>query len=209
MRRVLLQKLVKLVLCKRHVSDDLCRPGSFFARVDKHENLVLSSSLHNLFITYLVHQHEFLDGLLFSYTDVNLLKRHGPIGVVKVVQPCFGIDSQESSDILIVGQRSGQGNDPYKFRGLFNLPNRSRHDGFEHRASVIVEQVDLINYYQFDQVKIGTFTGLAGHNIPLFGRRHDDLGLVNLLLCQVRVSSQLFHLHAIVYEAFLEVSNYL
>ena len=43
--------------------------------------------------------------LLLGDANVLLLQRHGPVGVVEVVEALVGLDAQEGGEVLVVGQR--------------------------------------------------------------------------------------------------------
>lgn len=62
--RLFSNEFVKLIFGQSHISDDLSSPRSFLPRVNEYQDLMLSSPLNDLFIAYLIHQHQPFNSLL-------------------------------------------------------------------------------------------------------------------------------------------------
>ena len=67
-----------------------------------------------LLVADLVHELEALDRLLLGDADVLLLQGHRPVRVVEVEQSLLGVDLEESSHVLVVGQGGRQPDDSHK-----------------------------------------------------------------------------------------------
>ena len=168
---------------------------------------MLACSLDDFFIADLIDQHHTLDCFLLCDSNIDLFEGHRAVTLVEIVHTSLRVDSQEGGNVSIVRQSSTKGDNPDQLRSLLNLADRAADNGFKHWASRIMEQMDLINDDQFDQVNICAFTRLARDDIPLLGRSHDDLSLVNLLLRKMGISGKLPDHYAVVDESFLEISN--
>ena len=59
------------------------------------------------------------------------------------------------------------------------------------RSSVVVEQVDLVDNDQSDKIRVAGIGRLSSDDIPFFRCRDDNLGLRDLLLRELTVTSQL------------------
>ncbi|KAA6417717.1 MAG: hypothetical protein FRX49_12303 [Trebouxia sp. A1-2] len=106
--------------------------------------------------------------LLDADTDVLLGQGAGPEAVVKVEQPLVWLHTQEGCHILVVGQ------------AYLNLPDSPGNNAFQHRASVVVKKVDLINDQQPHFLGVGPVTALTRDDVPLLRGGHNDLRLLDL-----------------------------
>ena len=163
---------------------------------------------HDLMST-LQHAFEFLEsglvnivtrcfGPRFSfYADEMLLKRHWPERGIKVEQPCHAIHLEEVGHINIVWQSCRKANDPNEGLSAFDLPFRSSNKRFNYSATFVMEHVNFINDEKFHLLyKLGITRTLAGDNIPFLRCCHNNLGLDDVFLCQVHISSILTNLDA-------------
>ena len=57
------------------------------------EYLVFACALDNLLVADFIEEHHSLDGFLLRDADVNLLKWHWAIALIKVVEPGVWVDS--------------------------------------------------------------------------------------------------------------------
>ena len=165
-----------------------------------------------------------LYGLLLGDANVLLLERHRTEAVVKEEETFAGVHTEECSDVLVVGECGTQTNETDLVLGCLHLTQCAHDDGLEDRSTILVQQVDLVHDDETDE-GLEAALRLARDNIPLLRRAHDDLtgsvgrmdahetqlnlSVVDLLLAQLLVSSQLSHLDAVVCKALAEVSNHL
>mmetsp|Transcript_97903 Transcript_97903/g.274102 ORF Transcript_97903/g.274102 Transcript_97903/m.274102 type:complete len:343 (+) Transcript_97903:4089-5117(+) len=190
--RVGVQKLCQGVILHRQVAQ--CDRGlhGLLPRVDEDEDLALAGVVHELLVADLVHGVEALDGLLVRDADVGLLQRAGPVLVAKIEEPPLGVDAQEDGHVLVVRQRGREAHEAdVLLRGL-DLPDRPRDDGLQNGPAGVVQEVDLVDDDEPHELRVGALiAGLAGDDVPLLRRRHDDLRLIDLRLGEVDVAAQL------------------
>ncbi|KJR89206.1 uncharacterized protein SPSK_05806 [Sporothrix schenckii 1099-18] len=190
---VVLQDLVDGLELEGLVANVARRLGRVLARVHKDEHLVavLADVLEDLGVGDVVHRLELLDGLAVGDADKLLAQRAGAVGAVEVEQARLGVDAQEAGDVAVVGQRGRQADEAHGLARLLRLAQRAADNALENRATVVVQQVNLVNDNQAHEVGIRQVGGFARDDIPLLGRRHNDLGLGDLLLGELAVASQL------------------
>lgn len=111
----------------------------------------------------------------------------------KQKEPAVRGHAQERRHVAVVGQRRRNAHQAHALLAQLLRAQRARDDGFEHRATLVVQQVDLVHDDQPHELRVGTLAGLARHDVPLFRRRHDDLRLGDLGARQLLVAAQLAH----------------
>mmetsp|Transcript_51147 Transcript_51147/g.84810 ORF Transcript_51147/g.84810 Transcript_51147/m.84810 type:complete len:257 (+) Transcript_51147:474-1244(+) len=207
-RRVLAQKVDESVVAERHVSDGASCLGTLLARVYEDKHLILASLLECFFVCDFVHQLEALDRFLLRNANVLLLQRHRPVRVIKEEQPFLRVHSQESCHVLIVGESGRQTDHSNHLLGRLNLPNCSRHYRFEHRPSVVVQQVDFVNNHELDELRVGAIAALSGNDVPFLGSGDNHLCIRNLLLGQLLVACELLDGDSVLFEPLSEVEHH-
>ena len=207
-RRSFLQKRSQRVLLQTGVTDG---PGSLprlLPAVTEDQDLVLAGVLHGLVVHDVVHHRVPLHRLLLRDPDKLLLQRHGTEAVVKVEQPGLGVDPQEHSHVLVVGQSGGEPHQPDLLLGGLDVPDAPGHQGLQHWASLVMEQVDLVEDDQPDQLSVGPLASLPRDDVPLLRGADNHLGLVDLLLAQLAVSCQLGHCQPVFLKTLAEASGH-
>jgi hypothetical protein len=202
-------KLGERLLLHGHVAQELGRLDRLLSRVHKDEGLRLAGLVENLFVADLVDGLQPLDCLLLGDTNELLLETNGAVRGVKVEETLLDVDTKEGGDILVVGEGSRETDDTDTVMRLVHLANGTRENRLEHGSTVVVEQVDLVNDDEADEVGVARVGGLAGDDVPLLRGRDNDLGLGDLLLGELRVTSQLGDLDVEGAETLGEGSNLL
>ena len=108
-----------------------------------------------------------------------------------------GIDTQEASDVSVVGQGGTETDDTDVIASLLIATQGSAHNALNNRTTLIVKQMDFIDTDQLDEVDVAGVGGLAGDDVVLLGGCDDDLGLGNLLFCQLTITSKLSNLDSV------------
>lgn len=81
--------------------------------------------LHHFFVHNLIHDLESFDSLLLGDSNELLLQGHGAKTVVKKVEPLSGVDTEEGSHILVVGEGGAEPHQSHVFLGGLNVSDGS------------------------------------------------------------------------------------
>lgn len=109
---------------------------------------------------------------------------------------------------MIIGKGSGETNQTNVLVRLFHAADGPRNNALQDGTTLVVQQVDLIDDDETHKVGVTGVGLLAGNNIPLLRRRDNDLGLSNLLLCNLGVPCELADFDTKDLEALGKVSNH-
>lgn len=145
--------------------------------------------LHDLVVDEIVHNLEPFDGLLFRDADVLLFQRHRSEAIVEVKET-LALHIEERGDVFVVGQRGTEADETHCVLGRFDRANGSRDDRFEHRATVVVQEVHFVENDQTYQLGERSFAAFACDDVPLFRRADDQLRFVDLLARELMVTGQ-------------------
>ena len=177
-----------LLLHLRHVRHGSPRLDSLLSRVDEHHHLMAPlKTVNRLLETNFVHLLVALHEIPRGHPDEGLVQRDGPVGAVEEEKARFGVDSQKTGDIFVVREGGGQADDADHALRCFDLPLRARHQGLYHGTSLVIQKVHLVDDEQADQCRRAHVPPLARDDVPLFRRRDNHLGLLELLLRQLHV----------------------
>ena len=208
-RRLLgVQEASERVVGERHVANGARGLDGLLARVHEHEHLPGAGALDHLLVRDLVHELVLRHGLLGRDADELLLERHRAVAVVERKE-ILGLDAQEGRHVLVVGQRGREAHQAHHLLRRLDLAHGARDDRLEHRATLVVQQMYLVEQNQAHELREGTIAALARHNVPLLGRRDDQLRLADLLLREVDVARELAHRQAHLAEHEREVADHL
>ena len=64
--------------------------------------------------------------------------------VVEVEEALGGVHAQAGGHVLVVGQRGAEADQTHVLLGQLHVADGAGHQGLQHRASVVVQQVDLV-----------------------------------------------------------------
>mmetsp|Transcript_8053 Transcript_8053/g.30236 ORF Transcript_8053/g.30236 Transcript_8053/m.30236 type:complete len:1031 (+) Transcript_8053:3808-6900(+) len=207
-RRVLSHDLLHDFLVDGHLLQGPSGLDGVRAGVHEDEHLVLPRLGHHLLEANLVHELEALQRLLLGDADVLLLQRNGTEAVVEEEQAGALVRTEEGGDVPVVWKRGRQPDDPHTLLGELRLPQGSRDQRFQHGATIVVQQVDLVDDDQPNELRVGAVSALSRDDVPLLRRRHDDLRICNLGLRQALVSAELLDLDAVVLQALPKVHHH-
>lgn len=70
-----------------------------------------------------------------------------------------------------------------------------------------MKEMHLINDNELDKFEVRSISTLSGNDVPLLRGSYYDLGLIDLSLGEVDISSQFFHSYAKAIKALLEITN--
>mmetsp|Transcript_6096 Transcript_6096/g.18586 ORF Transcript_6096/g.18586 Transcript_6096/m.18586 type:complete len:495 (+) Transcript_6096:2793-4277(+) len=178
-----------------HLEQHLCGADGLLAAVHKDHGLVaFAQRLADAIEAGLVGVLEALHGVACTHADELLLQRHRPVGGAKVVETALA-HAQELGHVAVVGQRSAEAHDADHHLRALHQPQRARHQALDHRAAVLVQQVHLVDDEQAHQRGQRPVRALARDHVPLLGRGHDHVRLVELAPAQLHVAGELAHLH--------------
>ena len=76
--------------------------------------------------------------------------------VVEVEEAGFWFDAKERGHVLVVGERGGEANEPDGLTWGLGVPERPGHEGLKHRTAVVVQQVNLVEDYQTNELRVRT-----------------------------------------------------
>eukprot|EP00123_Amoebidium_parasiticum_P015485 comp22998_c0_seq1/m.36625 comp22998_c0_seq1/g.36625 ORF comp22998_c0_seq1/g.36625 comp22998_c0_seq1/m.36625 type:complete len:337 (+) comp22998_c0_seq1:3951-4961(+) len=197
------------VLLQTHVSDCTCRLACLLSAVHEDQDLLLASIFHHLLVNDLIGYLEPLERLLLRNADIGLVEGHGSEAVVKVEEALVWLHAQERGHILVVGQRGTQTNKTGKLLCGLYCPDSSCHDSLQNWSSVVMQQVDLVDYDQSHKLGEALVSALARNNVPLLRGAHYHLCSSNLLLAQLVVTCQLTDGDAVLLQALAKVARHL
>mmetsp|Transcript_81372 Transcript_81372/g.244012 ORF Transcript_81372/g.244012 Transcript_81372/m.244012 type:complete len:945 (-) Transcript_81372:82-2916(-) len=188
------EPLERLVLAARLLEHRARRAHRVVARVhEDHHLLAVAQRGERLVVGDVEHRRLLFDWVGLCHADERLRERHRPIRVAKVMQPRLRVDAQEEGDVEVVGQGRREADDADHLLRRLDEAQRARDERLDDRPAVVVEQVHLVDDQQPDRLHepVGA---LARDDVPLLGRRDDQLRLEDLLLAQLHVASVLAHL---------------
>src|SRR5262249_52335209 len=117
---------------------------------------------------------------------------HWTKGIVKVEHARVRVDAEKDGHVDIVGQGGGKANNADHLLAGLDLSQRAGNNALQYRASVVIQQVDLVDDQQLDLAnKVDVARALSRQNIPLFGRRHQQLRLAHFAARQLHVAGAL------------------
>ena len=143
--------------------------------MNKHDDLIFASLLHDFFIRNFVHELETLNSFALGDANVLLFEGARAIGGVKIKEALVRFDPEKCSNVFVIRQGRTQPDQSNHFLRRLDLPDCAADDGLEDWPSLVVKKVNLINNDQLHELGVGTVAALAGHNVPFFGSGHDDL----------------------------------
>ena len=206
---VLLEELRQLIVLQRRVAHRLGRLGRLLSAVDEDDGLRLTRVLHHLLVADVVHQLEPLQGLLHGDADELLLQRTRTETVVEDEQPLRRVHTEEGGDVLEVGQRRGKTDDSHHLLCRLHLSHGASHDRLQHRAAIIMQQVNLVDDQQSHQLGVRPVSRLASDDIPLLRGGDDHLRVVDLRAGQRHVAGELADVDAVGLQPRSEVAHHL
>mmetsp|Transcript_49716 Transcript_49716/g.133064 ORF Transcript_49716/g.133064 Transcript_49716/m.133064 type:complete len:208 (+) Transcript_49716:1792-2415(+) len=105
------------------------------------------------------------------------LQRHSP-HVRREVEETGAAGSDPLAHVLGVGQRGRQGNDADGLLYLHGDVPHAAHHGLQGRPHITVQQVQLVNHEKAHLLHALPRLPAAAHQVPLLGRRDDDVRLL-------------------------------
>ena len=174
----------------------LQHPGchdSILAGVHKDHNLVTTfQHIAHLFIGDVINILSRLLGARLSlHSDEMLLKGYRSERRVEEEHASHFVNLQKVGHIDIVRECGRETNDANQRLSAFDLTLRTSNQRFNDSTTFIMQHVDLINNEQSHLLnKLCVSSTLASHNVPFFRGCDDDLGIHDLTLGQLHVTSQ-------------------
>jgi hypothetical protein len=153
--------------------------------------LVAAGLREGLLVAELVEEGVAADGLLLGDADVLLLQGHRPVRVVEIKEAAVRPHAQQRRDVFKIGQRRRDADEARHLHRGLDLAEDARDDGLEHRAALVVQQVDLVDDHEPHELRVRALARLSRHDVPLLRRRHQQLRLRDLGLAQLRVAGEL------------------
>lgn len=158
-----------------------------------------------LIIDYLIHDLVCSVSIaVVLYAIEPTFQRSRPVARVKV-ESSLTISSNESRDVLIVGESSRESYNSNRLLGLCAGHHRPGNETFEDETSLVVEQMDFIDDYHIDDIHHSIC--LSSHDIPLLRSRDDDVCLLDLLLAHIDITGEFSHLDVEIAQGALELVN--
>mmetsp|Transcript_43794 Transcript_43794/g.78592 ORF Transcript_43794/g.78592 Transcript_43794/m.78592 type:complete len:219 (-) Transcript_43794:236-892(-) len=153
------------------------------------EHLIPALALpHRLLVADFVLELESSKSVAFGDSQILHLERHGTVRVIEEEHAFFGIDAQKGGDVGVVGQCGGEAHESDGLRGRFHLSDNACDNALQHGATIVVQQVNLVDNHQLHQLGVRPSLSLARDNVPFFGGRHDHLRFRDLLPRQAGIA---------------------
>mmetsp|Transcript_36400 Transcript_36400/g.109276 ORF Transcript_36400/g.109276 Transcript_36400/m.109276 type:complete len:248 (-) Transcript_36400:447-1190(-) len=197
-RSALPHEMRQFVPFQRHIPQRHGRLPRLLPAVHENEHLIAIPPLsQGAFVAHFVLNTKALERIPFGNTDVLHLEGYRAIRMIEEEETLVGFDAQECRDVGIIGQGGGQSDQTDGFGGRFDLTYYAGDDRFQYRASIVVQQMDLVHNDESDQLSVRPPFALTGDNVPFFGGGDEELRLGDLLTGEAGISRQFANIHSV------------
>mmetsp|Transcript_13222 Transcript_13222/g.28965 ORF Transcript_13222/g.28965 Transcript_13222/m.28965 type:complete len:200 (-) Transcript_13222:398-997(-) len=176
---------------------------------EDHHLLAPGQRRHHFVVGQLVHHVVALHALLLSHPQEGLVQGDGAVLGSEEEQSGPRVHVQEGAYVLVVGQGGGQTHDAHQLLRTLHVPVRSRHDGLQHRASLVRQQVHLVDDDQRHHSAQRAVPPLPGDHVVFLGRGYQQVRICDLLLGQLHVSRELLDHQSQGLESLRELRDHL